>query len=110
MSFPIVVTLMALATLIFGGFIYCRNFELFLCLLITLAFECFYVPPGIQGPEGYKYVLLPIIIALFAVSVVSGKASRGRYGGWVISFLAISILGLIVAYFSGQELALGIKA
>jgi hypothetical protein len=91
-------------------FFYRRNIELFLCILIALYFELFYLAPQIQGPDNYKFLLLPIIIILMFESIITGKLALGRYGWWVISFLLISVVGIIVAYFSGQSLDLGIKA
>jgi len=92
-------------------FLYRRNIELFLCLLIAIYSEFFYLVPQIhQGPDDYKLLLLPIVMILMIESLVTGKLSLGRYGWWVISFLGISVFSLIVAWFSGQGLDLGIKA
>lgn len=91
-------------------FLYRRNFELFLCLQIAIFSECFYLLPRIKGPEDYKLLLLPMIAVLLFESLITRKLALGRYGGWVLSFLAISVLGVFVAWSSGQSLILGLKA
>jgi hypothetical protein len=94
----------------FSWFLYRRNIELFLCLLIMIFSEFFYLVPQIKGPEDYKVLLIPIVFILTFESLMRGKLAMGRYGWWVISFLVISVLGVIVASFSGQSILLGIKA
>ncbi|KAF0189230.1 MAG: hypothetical protein FD168_1077 [Desulfobulbaceae bacterium] len=100
----------SLAILGVSWFLYRRNFELFLCLLIAIFSEFFYLLPRIKGPEDYKLLLLPMIALLLFESLLTRKLAFGRYGWWVVSFLAISVLGVFVAWFSGQSLDLGIKA
>ncbi len=102
-----VFTCISLALLGASWFLYRRNFELFLCLLLVIYFEFFYILPQTAG---YKYLLLPMILILFGVDLIQGNLALGRYGWWVIGYFAISILGLMVAYFAGQEIVLGIKA
>lgn len=72
--------------------------------------EFFYVAPTLYGPDPYKLLVLPIIVILLFERFVTGKLSLGWFGGWVISFLGIALFGVIVGYFYGQSLALGIKA
>jgi hypothetical protein len=91
-------------------FLYRRNIEFFLCLLIAISSEFFYLLPRIQGPDDYKLLLLPIVLILLLESFIVGKLAFGRYGWWVISFLAISVIGIFVARAYGQDLSLGIKA
>ena len=93
-----------------GWFLYRRNIELFLCLLIAMYSEFFYLLPRIDGPEDYKLLLLPMISVLFFESLINRKLAFGRYGWWLLSFLTISVLGVFVAWFSGQSLSLGVKA
>jgi hypothetical protein len=100
----------SIVVLITCWFLYKRNIELFLCILIAFYSEIFYLVPKIYGPDDYKILLLPIVIILLFVTLVEGKLALGRYGWWVISYLGISIFGVIVAYFYGQSLSLGIKA
>jgi hypothetical protein len=104
--------LICISLVLLGGcwFFYRLNIELFLCLLIAINFELFYLAPQIQGPDNYKLLLLPIIIILMIESFITRKLALGRYGWWVISFLGLSAVAVIVAYFSGQSLDLGIKA
>lgn len=102
-----VLTCISLVTLGFSWFLYLRNLELFLCLLITINFEFFYLLPNFAG---YQYLLLPMIFILLFVNLIRGKLSFGRYGWWVISFMVISIFGIIVAWSAGQGISLGIKA
>lgn len=104
--------LTAIALLVLGccWVLYLRNIELFLCILIVIYSEFFYLVPQIKGPDDYKLVLLPIVIILMIESFFRRKLAFGRYGGWVISFLIISLFGIIVANFSGQSFILGIKA
>lgn len=94
----------------FSWLLYLRNIELFLCLLIIIFSEFFYLVPQIIGPEDYKVLLIPIVIVLTFESFIRGKLAMGRYGWWVISFLVISMFGVIIASFYGQSLVLGIKA
>ena len=102
-----VLTCISLVVLGFSWFMYRRNIELFLCMLIALYFEFFYLAPPFVG---YKYLLLPIIFVLLLVEFIRGRLSLGRYGWWVIWFLLISVFGVFVARFSGQDISLGIKA
>ncbi len=97
----------SLVTLGVSWFLYLRNLELFLCLLIIINFEFFFLLPKFVG---YQYLLLPMIFILLFVNYLSGKLSFGRYGWWVICFIVISIFGIFVAYQEGQGFSLGIKA
>lgn len=103
-------TCISITLLIVCWFVYRRNIELFLCILIIIYSEFFYLIPQIKGPEDYKLLLLPIIVILMFESFFSGKLALGRYGWWVISFLIISLFDVIIAYLSGQSFILGIKA
>ena len=96
--------------LVASWFLYRRNIELFLCLLIAINFEFFYLLPRVKGPDDYKLLLLPILVVLLFESLITRKLALGRYGWWLVCFLGISVLGIIVAWVSGQTLALGIKA
>jgi len=100
----------AISVLLLCWIFYRRNIELFLCLLIAINFEFFHLLPRIKGPDDYKLLLLPIVLILLAESLLSRKLALGRYGWWVVAFLGISIMGVVVANFSGQSLSLGIKA
>jgi len=97
----------SLLVLISSWFLYSRNLELFLCLLIAINFEFFLMLPKFVG---YKYLLLPMIIVLMFEGFVTGKLALGRYGWWVLSFLAISLMGVIVAWSLGQGMVLSLKS
>jgi len=101
----------SLILLAISWIIYRKNFELFMCFLIFLYNDCFYLTPQIPGrPDDYKLLLLPIILILLAVNLFTGKLAFGRYGWWIISFLGITVFGLVVAWFAGQSFSLGVKA
>ncbi|HBG04809.1 MAG: hypothetical protein A2075_11580 [Geobacteraceae bacterium GWC2_58_44] len=102
-----VLSCISLVILGFSWFLYRRYLELFLCLLILINFEFFFVLPA---SVGYKYLLLPIVFVLLFEGLLTGKLAMGRYGWWIISFLAISVMGIAVAWSYGQGIALGIKA
>jgi len=104
--------LVCVSILLLGAawFVYRRNIELFLCLLIAINFEFFYLVPGIAGTDNYKLLLLPMLTVLLFSSLVRGQLSFGRYGLWVAGFMGISMLGVLVAWSSGQGIDLGIKA
>lgn len=105
-----VLTFVSLIMLGIVWFLYRWNMELFLCLLIAIYFQFFYLLPHIIGPDDYKLLLLPIMSVLLFESFLSGNLSLGRYGWWIICFIGISVLGIIVAWSSGQGITLGIKA
>ncbi|MBI5237017.1 MAG: hypothetical protein HY887_01150 [Deltaproteobacteria bacterium] len=84
--------------------------ELFLCFLVAVNFEFFYLLPPIAGPDNYKLLLLPMMLVLFFESFITGNLLLGRYGWWVLCFMAISVFGVMVAWSSGQGISLGIKA
>jgi hypothetical protein len=109
MIYAILVSI-AISVLLFCWVFYKRNIELFLCLLIAINFEFFHLLPRIKGPDDYKLLLLPIVFILLAERLLSRKLALGRYGWWVVAFLSISVMGIVVANFSGQSLSLGIKA
>jgi hypothetical protein len=96
----------SLLVLISCWFLYGRNLELFLCLLIAINFEFFSMLPKFVG---YKYLLLPMIAVLMFEGFVTRKLALGRYGWWVISFLAISCMGVVVAWSLGQGMVLSLK-
>ncbi len=100
----------SIGCLVFFRFLYQRNCELFLCLLIALNFECFYLVPQLVGNDNYKLLLLPIICALLFERGLKGKLSLGRYGLWLLAFFLITPLAVLVACLAGQDLLLGIKA
>ncbi len=106
----IILTCISLSVLSIAWFLYRWNMELFLCLLIAIYFEFFYLLPRISGPDDYKLLLLPIMLVLLYESFVSGNLSLGRYGWWVICYVGISVFGIVVAWSSGQGISLGIKA
>ena len=100
----------SISILFFLWYFYRNKIELFLCLLIAINFEFFRLLPRIQGPDDYKLLLLPIVLILLFERLLCRKLTLGRYGWWVVAFLGISVMGVIVAYFSGQSMSLGIKA
>lgn len=102
--------LICLSFIIFGisWFLYRRHFEIFLCLLIIIFYEFFYIIPVASGYN--KYLLLMIVFILFAINMIKGNLELNRYGLWIIGYLMISLLSIVVAYFSGQGIILGIKA
>lgn len=100
-------TCISIMALGFGWFLYKRNTELFLCLLIAVSCEFFHIPP--QG-IGFQYLLLPILPVLLLEGLFRGNLAMGRYGWWVLGFMAISLFGVVVAFFHGQGIVLGIKA
>mgnify|MGYP000437704258 CR=1 FL=1 len=102
-----VLTCISLAVLGSTWFLYRRNLELFLCALIVIASEFFYLLPAFAG---FRYLLLPMLVILLVESFLTGKLSMGRYGWWVLGFIFISILGIVVAAIHGQGLMFGIKA
>ncbi|SPD73161.1 membrane hypothetical protein [uncultured Desulfobacterium sp.] len=102
-----ILTCIAVVSLGCSWFLYKRNIEMFLCLLIAVYSEFFYLLPHFFG---YKYLLLPILLVLLFESFLNGRLAMGRYGWLVIWFIAISLFGVIVALFYGQSLALSIKA
>jgi hypothetical protein len=106
----VILTFASLIVLGVAWFLYRWNIELFLCFLIAIYFQFFYLLPRIAGPDDYKLLLIPIMSVLLFESFLSGNLSLGRYGGWIICFMVISIFGIIVAWSSGQGIALGIKA
>ena len=98
------VTLMALWV------VYRRNPELFLCCLLFLNFECFYLLPQIGEAENYKMLVLTMFPILLCELALRRKLTWGRYGHVIVSFLLLSAIAVAVALVSGQEIILGIKA
>jgi hypothetical protein len=96
-------------------FVYRRYIELFLCILITIYSEFFYLIPQLHrdprmGVDDYKIMLLPVLVILLIENIIKGKFAMGRYGWLMITFLIISLFDVIVASFYGQDLILGLKA
>lgn len=102
-----VLTCISLAVLAGTWFLYRRNLELFLCALIVIASEFFYLLPAFAG---FRYLLLPMLAILLVESFLTGKLAMGRFGWWVLGFIGISLLGVVVATTHGQGIVLGIKA
>jgi len=69
--------------------LYRRNLELFLCFLIAINFEFFYLVPSIAGADNYKLLLLPMLTVLLLENLLRGQLSLGRYGLWVAGFLGL---------------------
>lgn len=86
-----------------------HNFEFFLCLLIFIYFETFYLVPKFGEHYNYKQFVLPILIIYLFDLFLTGKFRFGRYGGWVIMYLVILAFGLIVSTYRGQPIIFGIK-
>lgn len=101
---------LSIGVLLLTWFLYRRNIELFLILLIALNFELFYFIPGPAGAGGYQILLLPILVILTVERILFGRFSSGRYGIWLLLYVGISFIGLVVASLYGQPLLLGIKA
>jgi hypothetical protein len=99
--------------------IYRHNFELFLCLLITLNFEFFYLFPRIGQFDQYKESLLVIVLFYFIEEyLVSNSLHKNRhhhtrvgiYGKFIVAYLMVAAMSIGVAFYLGQSLILGIKA
>ncbi len=99
--------------------IYQRNFELFLCLLITLNFECFYLFPRIGQYDQYKESLLVVVLFYFIEEyLISSSLHKNRqhhtrvgtYGKFIVAYLIVAAMSIGVAFYLGQSLILGIKA
>jgi hypothetical protein len=91
--------------------IYYFNKELFLCSLIVISSEMFYLTPKIgQYYNNYKLFLLIIITIMFIAVSINNKLNMGRYGLWVIGYIIITFIAVSTAYFAGQDIMLGIKA
>ena len=99
--------------------LYDRNFELFLCLLIIINFEFFSLLPRFSEHGIYREILLPIVLFYFLEDrflvqlfpeYEREQFSFGKYGSWIIIYMAIVALGIGVASFRGQPILLGIKA
>jgi hypothetical protein len=96
----------SIGLLILNWGLYRRNIELFVCILLAVSFDFFYILPGFE----YNLILLPMLGIVLFIEFLRGKLSLGRYGWWVIGYLGITLFGIMVGFFSGQSIASGIKA
>ncbi len=96
--------------LVASRYIYNRYLEIYLCLLIILNFEFFYLLPQISGSDNYKILLITMLSVNFLEIVFKGDAKIGRYGIWLAMYFILIMGGVVVAYFAGQDILLGIKA
>lgn len=99
--------------------LYFYHFELFLCALIVINFEFFYLVPRFGKYPVYQEILLPITLfylieEVFIYKVVNPSDSShlhmGEFKIWILCFFIITALGVLVAMKAGQPLILGIKA
>src|SRR6185369_2740632 len=62
--------LMALAYICWKS--YRLNSELFWCIMIAINFELFYLVPDLLGPDGFKLLLIPVVLIVFFESYLNG--------------------------------------
>ncbi|MCD4722096.1 MAG: O-antigen ligase family protein [Desulfobacula sp.] len=92
-------------------FLYTKNTELFICILICANFDFFYLIPQIGDYENYPLILLPTVFLIGAEQVVRGRLKFGGFPGILTMCLcALFFLGIVTAYANGQSMLLGIKA
>jgi len=108
----IIALLIAISILgsLFLWIVYRYNIELFACILIFINFEFFYLLPQIGTFPVYRYIDVFLVAVFLIIRTVMGELRLGRYGLWVILFIIILAVSIIVAYLSGQNLILGMKA
>jgi len=87
-------------------FIFYKNPELFLCLLILICWNFFDLLPFVN----HKIVAVPIILLFIIELGFSRRLKLGPFGLIVISYLSLLLIGIITPFFNGQPLLLGIKA
>ncbi|MFC1818787.1 hypothetical protein ACFL0B_06800 [Thermodesulfobacteriota bacterium] len=102
--------------------LYYRNFELFLCLLITVNFDFFHLIPRIGSSDLYRESLLVVLLFylfeeyiardhIFHKKNIGSLAfpSAGIYRYIVLGYFAIGTMGVWVAFYNGQSLELGVR-
>lgn len=96
---------------VFLRFLYTKNTELYICILIWINFDFFYLVPQIGQYDNYPLLILPTLILIIAEFLIRGKLKFGKSSGILVScFCALLILGVLTAYTNGQSLVLGLKA
>jgi len=103
---------LCIAVLIYGitRSLYYKKPELFLCLLIFINFEFFFLIPSIGKFDNYRVMLLPIIFFLITELGLAGKLRGGAFGLLVFSYICLLVIGILTAFSNGQPLLLGVKA
>lgn len=103
---------LCIAVLIYGltRSLYYKKPELFLCLLIFINFEFFFLIPSIGKFDNYRVMLLPIIFFLIAELGLNRKLRGGTFALLVFSYLGLLVIGILTAFSNGQSLLLGVKA
>jgi len=92
--------------------VYQNHPELFLCLLIIINFEFFYLFPQIGEYNTYNIILLPILALLLLEMIVLGKIrfESLSIGILITLFIGMLALGVLIANGNDQPILLGLKA
>lgn len=93
-------------------FIFLKQFEFFILLVLIINEEFFYlVPRQALGNRQLQGLLYVILFTLGIAYFFRDKRSREiDFSGMVIALLFISCLGVLNSFFHGQPLVLGVKA
>jgi hypothetical protein len=93
-------------------FLYLKQYELFILLVVVLNGEFFFLlPREILGRANYQdllYIILPITGAWYFFR--KSDRDEKNFNGFTISFLLLILMGVFNSYSQGQPIILGLKA
>lgn len=108
---PIIVILIVAGSIAYAvmRYVYYKNPELFICLIILINFDFFYLLPSIGEHYNYSLTLLPVIALLIIEHIFKGDLHIGVFGIFVAVYSFLLLIGIVTAYYFGQPLLWGLK-
>ena len=95
---------------VFMRYVYYKNVELFICLVVVINFDFFYLLPPVGGFYSYGIVLLPVFAFLLIEQLIRGRIRINGLGVLVLFYVFLLIVDIVMAFSNGQPILLGIKA
>lgn len=95
---------------VFLRYVYYKNIELFICLVVIINFNFFYLLPPVGEFYNYGITLLPILALLLIEQLLAGRIRMDIFGALILIYAFFLIVGIVTAFSNGQPIVLGIKA
>jgi O-antigen ligase len=109
---PIFITLLIIGAFAYSflRYVYYKNIELFICLVVIINFDFFYLLPPVGVYYNYGITLLPVFALLLIEQLLRGRIRLDVFGVLIIIYAFFLIVGILTAFSNGQPIVLGVKA
>jgi O-antigen ligase len=91
-------------------YVYYKNIELFICLVVIINFDFFYLLPPVGGFYNYGITLLPVFALLLIEQLLRSRIRMDVFGVLILIYVFFLVVGIVTAFSNGQPIVLGFKA